>query len=197
MKHQKKSLLSAGLCLVILAAGCSRHTSLGLGLDAMSRSADTARVPSVRIETTVLPAIKLLSITYETTTEAEIGRLLNTGYIDLCSFVNLHRLPSNKVMAFYHTYKTPFILEAAVEVDSIPPVLTGNIQSRVLEGGEALILHYKGPYENASFAYHALDKWLQEHGKEAKGLPFEVYLNDPVTIRHTYQLKTDIYQFYK
>jgi effector-binding domain-containing protein len=43
-------------------------------------------------------------------------------------------------------------------------------------------------------AYSALDYWLEKNDKAAGGLPFEVYLNDPVTVQDPYDLRTDIYQ---
>lgn len=187
-------LLAMGIYLLALTAGCSRHTTHGLGLDVMTGSKDTARVPSVRLERTILPSMKILSLTFEAQSADNIGHYLNAAYIELCTFINKHRLPSNRTMAFYYTYIAPFVVEAAVEVDSIPPVLDSIISTRVLEGGEALIVHYKGPYENAGFAYHALENWLRQNHKKAKGIPFEVYLNDPITIKDKNKLLTDIYQ---
>jgi|GEM_PF-706878 len=183
------------LSLLETVTGCSRNTSHGLGLDAMAGSKDTAHHPSARIERTVLPSMKIVSITFEVERAEDIGKFLNAAYIDLCAFINKHRLPSNRTMAFYYTYISPFVVEAAVEVDSIPPVLDSTVNTRVLEGGEALVVHYKGPYENAAIAYHAMEKWLKDNHKEPRGMPFEVYLNDPITIRDKSKLLTDIYQF--
>lgn len=183
------------LSLLAAVAGCSRNTTHGLGLDVMRGSKDTARHPSARIERTVLPPMKIVSITFEVERAEDIGMFLNAAYIDLCAFINKHRLPSNRTMAFYYTYISPFVAEAAIEVDSIPPVLDSTVHTRVLEGGEALVVHYKGPYENAALAYHAMNKWLIDNHKEPRGMPFEVYLNDPITIKDKNKLLTDIYQF--
>lgn len=185
---------TAGIGLLFFLAGCNRHAGLGLGLDVMKGGRDTASHPSAVIEQKTLSSMKLLSIPLEAKNAEETGKMLNAGYIELCTFVNRHRLTCGKVMAFYYTYKAPFVLEAALEVDSIPPLLTGNIKSRLLEGGDVLIVHYKGPYESASFAYHALEKWLKDNGKQPRGIPFEVYLNDPITIKDQNKLLTDIYQ---
>lgn len=196
MVYKKQPLIGMiVLSLLAVAAGCSRHSRLGLGLDVMSAGKDSALYPSARIERAVLPAMKIVSVTFEVERAEDIGKYLNAAYIDLCTFINKHRLPPGRTMAFYYTYIAPFVVEAAIEVDSIPPVTDSAINVRVLEGGEALIVHYKGPYENAAFAYHAIDKWLQNNRKKARGLPFEVYLNDPMTIKDKHKLLTDIYQF--
>jgi effector-binding domain-containing protein len=196
MRNRKHWFLPAmGICLLALATGCTRHATHGLGLDIMTGSKDTARVPSARLERTVLPSMKILSLTFEAQSADHIGQYLNAAYIELCTFINKHRLPSNRTMAFYYTYFAPFVVEAAVEVDSIPPVMDSLLNARVLEGGEVLIVHYKGPYEKAAFAYHALDNWLKDNHKKARGMPFEVYLNDPITIKDKNKLLTDIYQF--
>ncbi len=183
------------ICLLTINTGCQRK--LGLGLGSMMGSKDTAQVPSVQLETKVLPPMKIVSVIREVFTEEDIGKALNAGYVELCEYINKHRLPSGKVMAFYYTYDMPFIVEAAIEVDSIPPVLDSTIGSREMPGGEVLIAHYKGPYEKAAMAYHAIYKWLEDNHRSAREIPFEVYLNDPITIRNKNDLRTDIYQFIK
>jgi effector-binding domain-containing protein len=117
--------------------------------------------------------------------------------VELCEYINKHRLPSGKVMAFYYTYDMPYIVEAAIEVDSIPPAMDSAISYREIPGGDVLIAHYKGPYEKAAIAYHAIYKWLEDNHRAAREIPFEVYLNDPITIRNKNDLRTDIYQFIK
>jgi len=197
MKHRITRLLPAmAMGLLVMMPGCQRHTTLGLGLDTM-KGRNGNLYPSVKLELTILPPIKILSVVHEVFTEDDIGKGLNAGYIELCTFINKHRLPSGKVMAFYYTYDMPYIVEAAMEVDSVPPVLDGSIGNRVIAGGEVLIAHYKGPYEKAGMAYHAMYQWLEEHHKAAREIPFEVYLNDPITIRNKNDLQTDIYQFIK
>ena len=195
MTGRKRPVLIGALYLLALATGCSRHSTLGLGLDVMNSVKDPARHPSARIERTVLPPMKIVSITFEAPGADDVGKFLNAAYIDLCGFINKHRLSSNRTMAFYYTYIAPFVVEAAIEVDSLPPVMDSTISARTLEKGEVLIVHYRGPYENAGLAYHAMEKWLKDHHKKARGLPFEVYLNDPITIKDKQQLLTDIYQF--
>lgn len=196
MEHRKWwRLLALGFSLLVLTTGCNRHSTHGLGLDAMSGSKDTARYPSARIEKTVLPSMKIVSVTFEAERAEEIGMYLNVSYIALCTFINQRRLSAGRTMAFYYTYISPFAVEAAIEVDSIPIVLDSFVNTRIVEGGEALVAHYKGPYEEVTFAYRAIEKWLHDNHRKAKGLPFEVYLNDPIAIKDKNKLLTDICQF--
>lgn len=183
------------ICLLTINTGCQRK--LGLGIGSMLGSKDTAQVPSVQLETKVLPPMKIVSVIHEVFTEEDIGKALNAGYVELCEYINKHRLPSGKVMAFYYTYDMPFIVEAAIEVDSLPPAPDSTIGIREMPGGKVLIAHYKGPYEKAAMAYHAIYKWLEDNHRSAREIPFEVYLNDPITIRNKNDLRTDIYQFIK
>lgn len=196
MKSYKSWFLSAvGAILLSMGPGCQRKAVLGLGLDVLYIGKDSVNLSSVWMEKTSLPSMKLLSVNFQVYKEEEIGKYLNARYTGLCSFINKHRLSSNRVMAFYYTYDMPFIIEAAIEVDSIPPVLDQDICARVMEGGEALIAHYKGPYEKSALAYHAIYKWLNDNHRVARELPFEVYLNDPTTIKSNNDLLTDIYMF--
>ncbi|MBO9562675.1 MAG: GyrI-like domain-containing protein [Niastella sp.] len=195
---KKRTLITTSIlliCWLLSTTGCQQK--FGLGIDPMTGSKDTTQVPSVKLETKVLPPMKIVSVLHEVFTEEDLGKALNTGYVNLCEFINKHRLPSSKVMAFYYTYDMPYIVEAAIEVDSFPPVLDSAIGARIVPGGEVLIAHYKGPYEQAAIAYHAIYKWLDDNHRSAREIPFEVYLNDPITIRNKNDLRTDIYQFIK
>ena len=45
--------------------------------------------------------------------------------------------------------------------------------------------------------YNEIAKWLKENDKQARELPFEVYLNEPSQVKDKYELKTDVYQLLK
>lgn len=97
-------------------------------------------------------------------------------------------------MAFYHTSRLPFIFEPAVEVDQLPTQFMGRIKGKKIEGGNAIVVHYQGPYDQVGRAYAAITKWLKENNKQPFQQPFEVYLNDPATVKDPQQLRTDVYQ---
>jgi len=46
-------------------------------------------------------------------------------------------------------------------------------------GGKAATCVYVGPYGEIGPAYQALSEWMKEHGHQATGVAYEVYLNDP------------------
>ncbi len=128
---------------------------------------------------------------------ADISRLLSKDYGELFSFIYQNGLKPGKTMAFYYSSQLPFIMEAAVEVDKLPAQTTGRIKINKLNGGYAVIAHYKGPYDRVSIAYTAIGNWLKQQNKSAAGAPFEVYLDDPSTVKDPFDLRTDVYQLIK
>jgi hypothetical protein len=59
-------------------------------------------------------------------------------------------------MAWYYSSQPPWPIDVAVETNKIPSQLTGRIQTRTLEGGEVLIAHMWGPYDQAGRAIQKL-----------------------------------------
>ena len=55
----------------------------------------------------------------------------------------------------------------------------GNIQAGQIPGGQAATCMHVGPYDQVGGAYEALQKWLPANGREATGIYYEFYLNDP------------------
>ncbi len=55
----------------------------------------------------------------------------------------------------------------------------GAIQSAEIPAGKYATCLYTGPYGEISPAYDALSQWVKDHGLEATGLAYEMYLNDP------------------
>jgi effector-binding domain-containing protein len=57
----------------------------------------------------------------------------------------------------------------------------GEIQPGQIPGGKLLACLHIGPYDQCAGAYEALRQWLAENQREATGVAYEVYLNDPLT----------------
>lgn len=55
----------------------------------------------------------------------------------------------------------------------------GDIQASETPGGEAATCPHIGPYDRLADAYTALSRWIEEHDYAAKGVSYEMYLNDP------------------
>lgn len=158
---------------------------------------DTAKKPSAYIEEAWVDTMTILCIKDTAVSMADISRAIGAGYGELFTYINQTGLQPGRVMAFYITYKPPIIMKTAVEVNRVPDKLAGRIRVDKIPAGSAIIAHYKGPYEKVEFAYNAIADWLKQHKKEAARPPFEVYLNDPATVKDPYELRTDVYQFLK
>jgi len=161
------------------------------------RVQDTTKLPQVTITDTSIGPMTLLMIRDTAQTVEDIGTILNTNYGELFTYLNQYNIQPKKIMAFYHTYQPPYVMDAAVEVDKEPQQVTGNIRMNKMNGGQAVVAHYQGPYERVDTAYTIIGKWLQDKRKTPEGSPFEVYLNDPSAVSDPYQLRTDIYQMVK
>jgi effector-binding domain-containing protein len=130
----------------------------------------------------------------DTAAMASLSTVFTKNYAEIFAFINESRLQPGKPLAFYHSYTDPVCLEVAVQVDRLPSAEKGRIKTKVVNGGRALVAHYRGPYENIDLPYNAIAQWLKDNAKQGKGLPFEIYLNDPITVTDKYKLKTEILQ---
>lgn len=115
----------------------------------------------------------------------------------LFSLIGQQQLKPGKIMGIYYTAAPPFIFDVAVEVDREPDQLAGAVQFKTIEGGDAVVVHFKGPYEQIEKAYLQIEDWLKKNNKQRAGSPIEVYLNDPATVKDKNELLTDVYQLIK
>jgi effector-binding domain-containing protein len=122
---------------------------------------------------------------------------LGKGYGTLFTLTGQQKLKSGKVMVIYHTTTPPWIFDVAVEVDKEPGQLTGAVQYKTIAGGDAVVVHYKGAYEQIKKAYLQIEAWLKKNNKQKASSPIEVYLNDPATVKDKNELLTDVYQLIK
>jgi effector-binding domain-containing protein len=160
------------------------------------KQTDTIKKPTVTIEKILLDPMIALMIC-DSTDLSVIGKVFERDYEEIFTFIHDNGLRPGKFMAFYLDFNNPISLEVAVEVDKIPGKLPGRIKSKMIDGGDAIVAHYKGPYEKIGLSYHSISQWLKDNHKQAKGLPFECYLNVPAYVNDKYELKTDIYQLLK
>lgn len=57
-----------------------------------------------------------------------------------------------------------------------------------------MIAHMRAPYSELRQADIQIENWLKENKRVARGGPFEVYLNDPKTVKDPSAIATDICQ---
>lgn len=151
---------------------------------------------SLVLEKVMVKPFKVLYIT-DTTSMAEISKAIGKDYGELYSFIGQQHLKPGRAMAFYESYSDPITMDVAVEVDHEPAPLSGRIKSRTIEGGEAVVAHYTGPYEEMEGPYNEITKWLRDNNRQPREMPFEVYLNSPSEVKDKTELKTDVYQMLK
>jgi effector-binding domain-containing protein len=154
---------------------------------------NTTKKPAIVLETVLLKPMTVLYIN-DITAISKQNKTIQKDYSVLQNFINKQSLKPGKIMAFYLNYENPLSLEAAVEVDKLPLELPENIHSKRMEGGNAVVAHYIGPYEEMGIAYNAITSMMDDNKKQPKGLAFEVYLNDATTVKSKHELLTDIYQ---
>lgn len=156
--------------------------------------ADTIKKASVTVEEVTVDTMNMVVIRDTAVSAAAIGAVLNKSYSELFPFISQNNLTPGKVMAFYYSSTAPFIMEAAVQVDKLPYKTTGRIKINQLFASNAIVAHYKGPYQQVSIAYEAIDKWMKQKQKAANGAPYEVYLNNMAAVADSFDLRTDVYQ---
>ena len=155
---------------------------------------DTIVPVRVQLEKTNFKDMSVLFINDTAATTETIKDVLGKAYGELMQFIQQNKLQPQKFMAWYYSMRPPWPMDVAVETISVPAKLSGRIQSRIQKGGNVLIAHMWGPYDQVGQAYLEIETWLKENKRKAKGNPFEVYLNDPSAVRSPSEIRTDIYQ---
>jgi effector-binding domain-containing protein len=141
--------------------------------------------------------INVVYIVDTATTVESFSPKMEKGYNRLFTLIGQQQLKPDRVMAIYHTITPPWVFDIAVEVDKEPAQLKDAVQFKTIAGGDAVTVHYKGPYEQIEKAYLQIEEWLKKNNKQKAGPPIEIYLNDPATVKDKNELLTDVYQIIK
>ena len=148
----------------------------------------------IALDKTAFNDMNILFITDTAATTEGIKDVLGKAYGEIMQFVQKNRLQPLKFMAWYGSSQPPWIMDVAVEVNKTPETASGRVHSKVQPGGEVLIAHILGPYDQVGQAYNAIGKWMNENHRQAKSAPFEVYINDPASVKDPSEIQTDVYQ---
>ena len=160
--------------------------------------ADTTKQPKMVVEEITIQPMVVLAIRDTAATMADIGPVLGKDYGEIGAFMRRNGLQfAGPVMAWYHTSKAPFILEAGVQVDKKPASAEGRITVKEIGSAKAVVVHFWGPYELTSQGYEKINQWLSKNKKKAVGAPFDRYITDPMSVSDPYQVQTDIVQIYQ
>lgn len=152
---------------------------------------DTVRI---ELEATRFSDLPVLFIHDTAPATENLKNKLGNDFGELMQFAMTHKLYPQKFMAWYYSAQPPWMMDVAIQVTKLPEQLDGRIQSRTQPGGEVLIAHTWGPYDEVGKAYEQIKQWLVKHNRAAKGNPFEVYVNDPAAVSHPSEIHTDVYQ---
>jgi effector-binding domain-containing protein len=99
-------------------------------------------------------------------------------------------------MAWFKTSTEPYYFEAGIPVNKAPAKLPKNVFIKNIGGDSAVVAHFYGPYELTYEAYGALKEWMADHKKKASGIPYEIYVGEPIDstgkANDPYRVQTDI-----
>lgn len=70
----------------------------------------------------------------------------------------------------------------------------GEVEAGRLPGGEVIVTVHHGPYDGLVRAGAALDRWLEENGREARGPNWEVYRVNAGTVDDPSEYETDVFK---
>ncbi len=155
---------------------------------------DTIAPVKIQLEKTSFKDMSILFISDTAEEMKDLGSILSKGYGELIKYAQENQLKLKKMMAWYYSVQAPWKMDIAIETDKLPVELSGRVRSRIEKGGEVLIAHMWGPYSELSQAYIQIQNWLNQNKRIARDPPFEVYLNDPSTVKDPSEIQTDIYQ---
>ncbi len=155
---------------------------------------DTLVPVKIELEKTSIKNMQVLYIKDTAPTTEAIKDVIGNGYGELLQYIQENQLKPMKFMAWHYAMQPPWSMDVAIETDRMPAELKGRIQARVLPEGEVIIAHVWGPYDQLGQAYEQLQTWLIKNNRKPKGSLFEVYLNDPATVKNPMEIRTDIYQ---
>ncbi len=85
-----------------------------------------------------------------------------------------------------------FTIECGVAV-SAPAAGSGDVRAGTLQGGPVLVALHAGSYDELPQVYAAMERWIAEHGTQAGGAPWEVYLTDPGALPNPADWRTEVY----
>lgn len=151
--------------------------------------------PRMTIEELSVPAFQVLTIMDTAKVMGDVGPKLQKAYGEIGDFMVKQNLEmAGMPMAWYYTEQEPFVLEAAIPVKNAPASTPGRIKFRKAVAGKAVVVHYYGPYEQTSLAYDRIREWLAAANKKALGAPYDIYVDDPISKKSMYEVRTDIVQ---
>ncbi len=164
----------------------------------LKKEVQPSRPPIINIVDTVSVKYTIVYIKDTAATSQRISEKLAAIFGQkLPAFISKNNLKIvGPPIAWYKSNKSPFFFEAGLPVDKKPAKPQKGILVKNIGGDSAVIAHFYGPYSSTFMAYEALTDWLKENKKKTAGLPYEIYVTDPVgkdgKLLDPYKVQTDI-----
>jgi effector-binding domain-containing protein len=134
------------------------------------------------IERTVVTAQDILFVTTRSSEEpVDIAVAMAEAYAEISAFMNQAGIDmSGQPMAITRSREEGgYQFDAAIPVDFIPRVLTGNIRSGRSPSGSAVRAVHHGAYDQMMPTYEKLAAYLSAHGLSQGTESWEHYISDP------------------
>lgn len=152
-------------------------------------------MPVLKIETKIVPNQFAFTVKATCKTDEEVGKTIRVMYKEIMDYMQAKKIEmSAPPLCIYHTYEPgkEIAMEAGVPIAK-KMASSGKIKCVELKGGNVVMVSHYGPYEKVETAHMAIDKWIKENNKTVIGAPWEVYMNDPTTVKDPSEIHTDIY----
>ena len=124
----------------------------------------------------------------------KLGKIYGVKLADYIKKNNLK--PAGAPMAWYTKFKAPYFFEAGIPVNKKGTKAIPGVLLRELNAGKAVIAHFYGPYNLIPQGYDAIREWMKDNKKRQAGIPYEIYVTDPVDKNgkpaDPYKVQTDI-----
>ena len=206
MKEVKYLLQGLPIVIILFAMSCNNNqpakdTNQEPTKDTSKTTAvpvETKRGPVINISDTL--SIKRLVLTMKDSAATiervslKLGEIYGTKIGAVLKKNNLKM--AGAPMAWYKGRTAPYFFEAGVPVDKKPAKLPKGINVKEIGVDSIVVAHFYGPYDLLPQAYEALEDWLKDHKKKAKGAPYEIYIGDPIDAngkaKDPYKVQTDV-----
>ena len=191
--------------LLIIAGACSdageKKTTPAPREDSIAPKeivVETQRAPVINITDTLSTKRIVLIMKDSAATMERIGLKLADIYgTKLAAVIKKNNLKvTGAPMAWYKTQKAPYFFEAGIPVDKRPSKSVAGVSVKETGVDSALVAHFYGPYDLLPQAYEVVKEMLKDRKKKLKGIPYEIYIDDPVDStgkpKDPYKVQTDI-----
>ncbi|MFT5140936.1 MAG: effector-binding domain-containing protein [Lysobacterales bacterium] len=155
------------------------------GMSAFKQFAETLPATDFtgsRIEIVTAEAAEILFVSGISSQDAsDIAQALGTAFAEIGSFMTENDIQINgQPMAITRSWdENGYRFDAALPVDQVPEVVTGNVQSGFSPAGKAVRYTHVGPYDAMLPAYEELASFMVANGLKEGPISWEHYISDP------------------